>query len=73
MPKDFHRDGRDALLYFGSIAGGVIALAVISQRALLCCLGRQVPETLTNWGGVIIGVFIWSSIDPCRIPSARGF
>jgi uncharacterized RDD family membrane protein YckC len=40
-----------------SIISGVLALAVIVGVVILAFIGREVPEILGNWGGIILGFY----------------
>jgi hypothetical protein len=52
------------VVYVTVIVASVIALAVISVVTLLPILWptAKVPETLTNWGGLIIGFYFGSFV-----------
>ena len=42
-----------------SIIAGVISLIVVSSVVVLAILGKgdEIPEVLSNWGGIILGFY----------------
>ncbi|MER9163616.1 hypothetical protein [Mesorhizobium sp. M0715] len=45
------------IILSGWILAGTIALLVIVAIISLAILGKEIPQSLTNYGGVIIGFF----------------
>jgi hypothetical protein len=40
-----------------SIIAGVISLVVVISVVVLAILGQDIPEVLSNWGGIILGFY----------------
>lgn len=52
------------ILIFGSVISGVLALVIICVPIIapLFLTSYAIPETIENWGGVIIGFYFGSFI-----------
>lgn len=50
-----------------SIIAGVLALAVIVGVVVLAFIGREVPEILANWGGIILGFYFGQFVNLMNI------
>ena len=43
--------------------GGAISLSIILGVVFLALLGKEIPQTLTNWGGTVLGFYLGSSLS----------
>lgn len=53
------------ILKFGTVISGILALVIICVPIIapLFMLNYKIPDTLENWGGVIIGFYFGSFIS----------
>lgn len=46
-----------------SLIAGIIAVAVIGSVITLAILGKDIPDQLSNWGGIILGFYFGQFIN----------
>jgi len=46
-----------------SLIAGIIAVAVIGSVISLAILGKDIPDQLSNWGGIILGFYFGQFIN----------
>lgn len=46
-----------------SFIAGVIAVAVIGSVITLAIIGKDIPDQLSNWGGIILGFYFGQFIN----------
>jgi hypothetical protein len=46
-----------------SLIAGLIAVAVIGSVIALAILGKDIPDQLSNWGGIILGFYFGQFIN----------
>jgi len=46
-----------------TIISGILALAVVVGVVVLAFIGREPPEILSNWGGIILGFYFGQFIS----------
>src|ERR1700730_10966540 len=52
-----HRSGADAILYFGTLFAGLIAIMTVGTACYLEISGKGVSSALAGWTGTIIGFY----------------
>ncbi|MCY4289176.1 MAG: hypothetical protein OXC63_11345 [Aestuariivita sp.] len=60
-----NQNTKDCVVYISVVVSSLIALIVILSVALMPFIksGFQIPQTLTNWGGIIIGFYFGSFVS----------
>jgi hypothetical protein len=53
----FHRSGREAMLFFGSIGGLVVSAALAAATLYQIIVKGEVSAVLAGWMGTIIGFY----------------
>ncbi|WP_456623728.1 MULTISPECIES: hypothetical protein [unclassified Bradyrhizobium] len=46
-----------------SLIAGIIAVAVIGSVITLAIIGKDIPDQLSNWGGIILGFYFGQFIN----------
>lgn len=50
-------------IWFSMLVSGFLAVSVVGTVIVLSILERPVPDTLQNWGGIIIGFYFGTFIS----------
>lgn len=69
-PKPYHRSGADAILFFGTLFAGAIALIIVVTACYQELKGGVSPA-LAGWAGTIVG-FYFSQLIQLSRPETGG-
>lgn len=54
-----------------TIISGILALAVVVGVVVLAFIGREPPDILANWGGIILGFYFGQFINLMQIFTSK--
>lgn len=68
----YHRTGKDAVVYFGTIAASVLAAAIVGTVCYMEATGRTVSTGLAEAMGTVIGFYFSQLLHLTRRDAAAG-